>query len=64
MNRIMHYAGYLGRYLRGTRAIAAMEYAILVGVLIVVVAAGVATFSGQIQNLFNRAENAIKNAAT
>ena len=62
MNRIMHYAGYLGRYLRGTRAIAAMEYAILVGVIIVVVAVGVNGFKNEISNLFNRAGNAIKAA--
>ena len=55
MNRIMHYAGYLGRYLRGTRAVAAMEYAIIVGLIVVAVAAGVTAFSTEITNLFNRA---------
>ena len=55
MNRIMRYAGYLGRYLRGTRAVAAMEYAIIVGLIVVAVAAGVTAFSTEITNLFNRA---------
>ena len=52
MNRIMSYAGYLGRYLRGTRAVAAMEYAIIVGLIVVAVAAGVTTFSNEITRLF------------
>ena len=55
MNRIMHYAGYLGRYLRGTRAVAAMEYAIIVGLVIVGVAAAVTTFQDNIKQLFVRA---------
>ena len=55
MNRIMHYAGYLGRYLRGTRAVAAMEYAIIVGLVIVGVAAAVTAFQNEITGLFDRA---------
>ena len=55
MNRIMHYAGYLGLYLRGTRAVAAMEYAIIVGLVIVGVAAAVAGFQEKITNLFAKA---------
>ena len=34
MKRIMNYAGCVGRYLRDTRAVAAMEYAIIVGVVV------------------------------
>ncbi len=64
MKRIMHYAGYVGRYLRGTRAIAAMEYAILVGLIIVAVAAGVATFSTQIERIFTKAGDELKTIAT
>ena len=60
MNRIMHYAGYLGRYLRGTRAVAAMEYAIIVGLVIVGVAAAVTAFQERNTNLFNRAGAKVK----
>ena len=41
---IRHYCGYLVRYLRETRAVAAMEYAIIVGVVVV----GVGLAVGQI----------------
>ncbi len=48
---IKHCAGYLsrylGRYLRGTSGIAAMEYAIIVGVGVVVVGVGVAVATFQ-----------------
>ena len=60
MSRIMHYAGYLGRYLRGTRAVAAMEYAIIVGLVIVGVAGAVALFEDEITALFGRAGNQVK----
>lgn len=39
---------YLGRYLRGTSGIAAMEYAIIVGVVVVGVGTAVATFQDEI----------------
>ena len=41
---------YVGQYLRGTRAIAAMEYAIIVGVVVVGVGLGVSAFSTEIQS--------------
>ncbi len=43
--------GCLWRYLRGTRAMAAMEYAIVVGVVVVGVGAAVVAFQEQIQDL-------------
>ena len=51
MKRIMNYAGHVGRYLRGTRAVAAMEYAIIVGVVVVAVGAAMITFQGEIKKL-------------
>ena len=48
MNIIKYYAGYLVRYLRGTRAVAAMEYAIIVGVVVVGVGAAVVLFQEKI----------------
>ena len=45
---IIKFAGYLVRYLRGTRGVAAMEYAIVVGVVVVGVGAAVATFQTEI----------------
>ena len=35
-------------FLRSTRAVAALEYAVLVGVIVVAVAAALGTFSGEI----------------
>lgn len=61
MKRIMHYAGYLGRYLRGTRAVAAMEYAIIVGLVIVGVATAVGVFGDKIEALFGRAGTQVDN---
>ena len=48
MNIIRHYGGYLVRYLRGTRGVAAMEYAIIVGVVVVGVGAAVVLFQKEV----------------
>ena len=48
---IKHCAAYLSRYLRDTSGIAAMEYAIIVGVVVVGVGAAVATFQAEIVGL-------------
>ena len=45
---IRHYCGYLVRYLRETRAVAAMEYAIIVGVVVVGVGLAVGKFQEEI----------------
>ena len=55
MNIIKNCAWYLGQYLRGTRAIAAMEYAIIVGVVVVGVGAAVVAFQGQITEFIQQA---------
>ena len=52
MNIIKYYAGYLVRYLRGTRAVAAMEYAIIVGVVVVGVGAAVVLFQTNITDVY------------
>ncbi len=49
MNSIKRCVRNLVRYLRGTRAVAAMEYAIIVGVIVVGVGVAVVAFEGQIQ---------------
>lgn len=64
MNRIMHYAGYLGRYLRGTRGVAAMEYAIIVGLIVVGVGVAVAAFQDNIVNLITQASTKVSTQAT
>ncbi|QCR10257.1 Flp family type IVb pilin [Brenneria rubrifaciens] len=46
------------------RGVSALEYAILAGVIVVVVAAGVGGFKGNIETLFKSADSAIKEAAT
>ena len=48
MNIIKYYAGYLVRYLRATRAVAAMEYAIIVGVVVVGIGLAVGLFQDEI----------------
>ena len=48
MTAITHYAKGFARYLRTTRAVSALEYAILVGVIAVAMAAALATFGDNI----------------
>ncbi|MCY4441656.1 MAG: hypothetical protein OXE53_15800 [Deltaproteobacteria bacterium] len=53
MNMVKQCAWYLIRYLRGTRGVAAMEYAIIVGVVVVGVGTAVALFQDEITGLIN-----------
>ena len=46
-------AGYLGRYLRGTKGVAAMEYAIVVGVIVVGIGIAAAAFQTDIRNFID-----------
>lgn len=46
------------------RGVSALEYAILAGVIVVVVATGVTSFKGQIKTLFDNAGSAIDKAVT
>lgn len=57
MNIIKCYAKYLVRYLRGTRGVAAMEYAIIVGVIVVGIGAAVATFQDEITGMITDVTN-------
>ena len=50
MTTIARYTKKLVRYLRNTRAVSALEYAILVGVIAVAIAAALQTFSGKIED--------------
>lgn len=65
---IKHCAGYLsrylGRYLRGTSGIAAMEYAIIVGVVVVGVGVAVATFQDAIVGLIGDVTTDVANTRT
>ena len=49
MTTITRYTKGFVRYLRTNRAVSAMEYAILVGVIAVAMAAALTTFSGNIK---------------
>ena len=49
MSTITRYTKGFARYLRNTRAVSALEYAILVGVIAVAIVAALQTFSGQIK---------------
>ena len=49
MSTIARYTKQFAHYLRNTRAVSALEYAILVGVIAVAIVAALNTFSGQIK---------------
>ena len=50
MTTIARYTKKFARYLRNIRAVSALEYAILVGVIAVAIAAALTTFSGNIKS--------------
>lgn len=52
----------LQNFLKDQRGISAVEYAILAGILIVLIAGGVATFGTSIEGLFEGAASAIDTA--
>ena len=60
MKRIMNYAGCVGRYLRDTRAVAAMEYAIIVGVVVVGVGLAVGLFQDEITGVIQDVTDDLK----
>lgn len=64
MNGIKRCAKYLVRYLRGTRAVAAMEYAIIVGVIVVGVGAAVFAFQDEITTLITDVTTDLKATRT
>ena len=55
---------YWVQYLRGTQAIAAMEYAVIVGVVVVGVAAAATTFNTNIAAFITRMTGKLANIAT
>ena len=55
---------YWVQYLRGTQAIAAMEYAVIVGVVVVGLAAAAATFNNNISAFITRMTGKLANIAT
>jgi Flp pilus assembly pilin Flp len=64
MDIIKHSAVYLVRYLRGTRAVAAMEYAIIVGVVVVGVGAAVVAFQEEVKDFIEKAATDITDTRT
>ncbi len=64
MNMVKHCAWYLIRYLRGTRGVAAMEYAIIVGVVVVGVGTAVALFQDEITGMINDVTTDLKASRT
>ena len=61
---IRHYCGYLVRYLRETRAVAAMEYAIIVGVVVVGVGLAVGKFQDEIVGMIKDVTTDLKATRT
>ena len=55
---------YWVQYLRGTQAIAAMEYAIIVGVVVVGLAAAAATFNTNVTTFITRMSAKLTSIAT
>ena len=53
MTTIAPYTKKFVRYLRNTRGVSALEYAILVGIIAVAIAAALTTFSGEITDAMN-----------
>ena len=54
MTPIARYTKKFVRYLRTTRGVSALEYAILVGVIAVAIVAALQTFSGQIKTAMDK----------
>lgn len=50
------------RYLRNTRAVSALEYAILVGIIAVVISAALVTFSGNLTPVLKNVGDKVKAA--
>ena len=61
MKRLKLFGGRLGRFVRGSRAAAALEYAILAGVITVAIVAGAGVFSNSLQDAFNTIGDNISN---
>ena len=60
MNIIKNCVWYLHQYLRGTRAVAAMEYAIIVGVIVVGIGVAVTAFQEEIVGLIEDVTEQLK----
>ncbi len=60
MNVMKYYSGCLVRYMRGTRAVAAMEYAIVVGVIVVAVGAAMMLFQKEVTGLIDGVAKELK----
>ena len=54
MTTLTYYTKKFAHYLRHNRAVSALEYAILVGVIAIAMAAALTTFSGTIQTALNQ----------
>jgi Flp pilus assembly pilin Flp len=64
MSIIKNCVWYLHQYLRGTRAVAAMEYAIIVGVVVVGVGAAVVAFQEEVKDFIEKAATDITDTRT
>ena len=60
MTTITRYTKGFVRYLRNNRAVSALEYAILVGIISVAIAAALATFSGTLTEAIQKVATNVK----
>ena len=61
--KIKRYMKGMLRYLRSTRAVSALEYAILVGIVATAIATALATFSTEISDALTKIGTNVKGAA-
>ena len=59
-----HISRRFRRFLRANEAVAALEYALLVGVIATVIAAGLATFGGVVDNVLTAVGVEVTESAT
>ena len=64
MTTITRYTKGFVRYLRNNHAVSALEYAILIGIIAVAVAAAITTLSGGIENGIDAAKAEVDTAIT
>ena len=64
MTTITRYTKGFVRYLRTNRAVSALEYAILVGIIAIALSAALVTFSGNITNALETIGDSVGGATT
>ena len=64
MTTLTHYTKKFVHYLRNNRAVSALEYALLLGIIAVAIAAALATLGTGIGSAIDKSEKSVKNKVT